>query len=69
MDPMLDPDLIEFMDDASLLAAFEMVRTAPDDGGHGALIAELRRRDLGPATAPTLAIMADTNRRTMPLRL
>ncbi|WP_454279323.1 hypothetical protein [Sphingomonas sp. Marseille-Q8236] len=70
MDPMLDPDLIEFMDDETLLAAFQMVSTAPDNGDRTAILDELTRRDLTPVpVTPDLVATNRTDQRCMTVRL
>lgn len=56
MNPMLDPDLIEFMDDPTLLAAFTMAMGAADRDDIAAISAEMARRNLAPP--PPLAGLA-----------
>jgi hypothetical protein len=48
MNPMLDPDLIEYMDDQTLLAAYAMATGALDRDDIAAISAELARRNLMP---------------------
>ncbi len=50
MDPMLDPDLIEFMDDDTLLEAFAIATRQESD--RTALLAEIARRDLTMSIIP-----------------
>lgn len=49
MDPMLDPDLVEFLDDESLLTAFAPTVDAAEFCDRAVLLAEINRRDLHPA--------------------
>lgn len=63
MDPMFDPDLIEYMDDATLLTALATIAVAPERGDRTVILAEIARRDLGPLTvtrdpAPTTPMIA-----------
>ncbi|WP_375244260.1 hypothetical protein [Sphingomonas parapaucimobilis] len=70
MNPMLDPDLMEFMDDESLLLAFAMASGEPGGGDAQAIQAEMTRRGLRPIAAmPGLLDVARTDHRSGPLRL
>ncbi|MDZ7282152.1 hypothetical protein N4G62_08945 [Sphingomonas sanguinis] len=51
MNPMLDPDLMEFMDDESLLLAFTIASAEPGGGEAQAIQAEMTRRGLRPIAA------------------
>ena len=69
MNPMLDPDLMEFMDDESLLLAFAMA-SGERGGDAQAIQAEMTRRGLRPIAAmPGLLDVARTDHRSGPLRL
>ncbi|MDR6145207.1 hypothetical protein QE363_001000 [Sphingomonas sp. SORGH_AS870] len=64
MDPMFDPDLIEYVDDATLLTALATIAVAPERGDRTVILAEIARRDLGPLTithdpAPTTPMIAE----------
>ena len=48
MNPMLDPDLIEYMDDQTLLAAYAMATGAVDREDIAAISVELAGRNLMP---------------------
>ncbi|BCI72246.1 hypothetical protein SUS17_3842 [Sphingomonas sp. S17] len=50
MNPMLDPDLIEYMDDATLLEAFALVQETSDQDDRDVILAEMARRNLGGTT-------------------
>lgn len=55
MNPMLDPDLIEYVDDATLLEAFAVVQQVPDQDDRDVILAEMARRNLGAAASkPTM---------------
>ncbi|APX67285.1 hypothetical protein AV944_17190 [Sphingomonas sp. LK11] len=70
MNPMLDPDLMEFMDDESLLLAFAMASAEPGGGDAQAIQAEMTRRGLRPIAAmPGLLDVARTDHRSGALRL
>ena len=47
MNPMLDPDLIEYVDDATLLEAFAVVQQVPDQDDRDVILAEMARRKPG----------------------
>lgn len=44
--PFTDPDLIEHLDDHSLIAAYEATGGVPGDADADALLTEIRRRGL-----------------------
>lgn len=70
MNPMLDPDLMEFMDDESLLLAFAMASAEPGGSDAQAIQAEMTRRGLRPITAmPGLLDVARADHRSGALRL
>ncbi|WP_433908974.1 hypothetical protein [Sphingomonas yabuuchiae] len=70
MNPMLDPDLMEFMDDESLLLAFAMASAEPGGGDAHAIQAEMTRRGLRPIAAmPGLLDAVRTDHRSAQLRL
>lgn len=70
MNPMLDPDLMEFMDDESLLLAFAMASAEPGGGDAQAIQAEMTRRGLRPIAAmPRLLDAVRTDHRSAQLRL
>lgn len=48
MNPMLDPDLIEYMDDQTLLAAYALATGTADRDDIATISAELARRNLAP---------------------
>lgn len=48
MNPMLDPDLIEYMDDQTLLAAFTLATGAGDRADIAVISAEMAQRHLTP---------------------
>jgi len=58
MNPMLDPDLIEFVDDATLLEAFAIVQEASDQSERDIVLAEMARRSMGAAAPMPPARMA-----------
>ena len=70
MNSMLDPDLMEFMDDESLLLAFAMASAEPGGGDAQAIQAEMTRRGLRPIAAmPGLLDVARADHRSAHLRL
>ena len=70
MNPMLDPDLMEFMDDESLLLAFAMASAEPGGGDAQAIQAEMTRRGLRPIAAmPGLLDVARADHRSAHIRL
>ncbi len=70
MNPMRDPDLMEFMDDESLLLAFAMASAEPGGGDAQAIQAEMTRRGLRPIAAmPGLLDAVRTDHRSAQLRL
>lgn len=66
MNPMLDPDLIEYMDDQTLLAAFTMATGAGDREDIAAIGAEMARRHLAPP-APLSGLTGRGGIRSTPL--
>ncbi len=58
MNPMLDPDLIEYVDDATLLEAFAVVQQVPDQDDRDVILAEMARRNLGAAAPKSTMRMA-----------
>ncbi|MGW8134996.1 hypothetical protein [Sphingomonas zeae] len=70
MNPMLDPELMEFMDDESLLLAFAMASSEPDGGDAEVIRAEMTQRGLRPIAAmPGLLDAARGDGRNASLRL
>ncbi|WP_322964349.1 hypothetical protein [Sphingomonas fuzhouensis] len=70
MNPMLDPDLIEFMDDESLLLAFAMASATPGSDDAQVIQAEMTQRGLRPIAA--MPGLLDTHRadgRSVALRI
>lgn len=58
MNPMLDPDLIEYVDDATLLEAFAVVQQVPDPDDRDVILAEMARRNLAVAAPKPAMRMA-----------